>query len=215
MVWTIPDEWAGERAFILGGGPSLKGFDAEVLRGHGRVVGINEAGLTLAPWCDVLHWCDGRWLEWNVDRVGLHCGSYKICRHSRDGRTPNCPPDVSERIPSVLDAFEVRHIEKFGNVPLSQDPTKTSGVCAGGSAINLAFLFGAVSIVLLGFDMQPTGQWHEQHRVPSKPFHYQQHKVPAIERMARPLRSLGIEVLNATPGSALECFPIVKLEDIL
>ena len=54
--WSIPPEWTGETAFLLGGGPSLKGFNAECLRGR-RVIAINNSW-ELAPWADVLYFCD-------------------------------------------------------------------------------------------------------------------------------------------------------------
>ena len=76
MNWQ-PD-WTGQTCCILGGGPSLRGFAADRLRGR-RVIGINEAGLTLVPWCDVLMWADQRWLDWNKDRLHLHTGALKVC----------------------------------------------------------------------------------------------------------------------------------------
>jgi hypothetical protein len=33
--------------------------------------------------------------------------------------------------------------------------------------------------------------------------------------LVAPLRDLGIEVLNCTPGSALDCFPMADLRDVL
>lgn len=81
MPWTVPGEaWAGQTAFILGGGPSLKGFDVERLRGRGKVIGVNNAGIDLAPWCNVLFWADKRWLDWNCDRLHLHTGEWKVSR---------------------------------------------------------------------------------------------------------------------------------------
>jgi hypothetical protein len=49
--------WEGEPCFIIGGGPSLKGFDFNRLRGQGRVIAINRA-LEYAPWADVVFFMD-------------------------------------------------------------------------------------------------------------------------------------------------------------
>ncbi|MBZ7921652.1 hypothetical protein LAC81_07640 [Ensifer adhaerens] len=64
-AWSVPREWAGEPAFILGGGASLEGFDASRLIGRGRIIAVNDAGLDLAPFADVLYFADGmsRWFR--------------------------------------------------------------------------------------------------------------------------------------------------------
>jgi len=39
--------------------------------------------------------------------------------------------------------------------------------------------------------------------------------LPAFVGMAKQLRKLGVEVINATPGSALNVFPKAKLEAVI
>src|SRR3972149_821520 len=58
--WEVmPDgAWRGERCFIIGGGPSLAGFDFERLRGQGRIIAVNKAYLD-APFADILFFMDG------------------------------------------------------------------------------------------------------------------------------------------------------------
>lgn len=88
---------------------------------------------------------------------------------------------------------------------------------SGFQAVNLALLFGANPIILVGFDMRDVegrshffgdhppglgaahafGEWIEYFRV------------------AAATLPDGVEVLNATPGSALDCFPRVDLADVL
>jgi len=55
-------EWAGEPCFIIGGGPSLKGFDFESLRGKGRVIAINRA-YEHVPFADVHFFMDNRYYK--------------------------------------------------------------------------------------------------------------------------------------------------------
>ena len=196
--WSVPlGAWKGETAFILGGGPSLKGFDAECLRGKGRIIAVNDAGLHLAPWADVLFWADRRWLDWNHDKLGLHTGAWKVTRS-----WPHLP------LPHKV------HWLDFKPKILSTSPTALGGICGGSSALNLAFLLGADPIVLLGFDMRP-GNWHSNHRKPPAPGQHANKFIPTLTAMAPEIAAHGVRVLNATPGSALECFPMVDIEAVL
>lgn len=202
--WSVPRAWPGARVFILGGGASLTGFDAGVLRGRGRTIAIKEAGLTMAPWADVLFWSDAWWIDGNRahdgnrDRLGLHTGSWKIGRSPIQG----------------AGGHDVKILGHDGKAALSESPRGLAGACSGGSAINLAFLFGARGIVLLGYDMQG-GNWDGRPRKAALSNRYATHFIPAIERMAPRLRALGVTVINATPGSRLTCFPHRPLEAIL
>lgn len=201
MNWQ-PD-WTGRTCFILGGGPSLRGFDADRLRGR-RVIGINEAGLTMAPWCDVLMWADQRWLDWNKDRLHLHTGALKVCRHVS-------PPDGVHRM-------------KFRPPGFAMARDTVGGDDCGSSAINLAVHFGASRIVLLGFDCHDLpmsrwreGNWHSAHRLPPLEGQRGGKFAPAHDQLSRDLKQKrpGVSVLNATQGSALTCWPIVDLETVI
>lgn len=214
-AWAVPREWAGDACFILGGGRSLQGFDASVLHGRGRVIGVKESGLTLAPWADVLYWCDPQWTDANWQRLRLHVGPYKICRAQLHDRYQSTPPAQHERIRQALVDLGVKHLGRDPTKMLSVDPTKTGEpVDTGGSAINLAHLFGATTIILLGFDMRTTGHWHDRTLKEPEAAHYARF-IPPIERMAGRLRDLGVRVVNCTPDSALTCFPFQPLEDVL
>lgn len=204
LTWTVPREWGDETCFILGGGESLKEFDAEILRGEGRVVAIKEAGLTLCPWADVLYWADKHWcdgnnrLEPNAPRFHLHTGKYKITR---------APADKAGH-------HDVKVVRFNPKLDFSTDPAQLAGVDSGSNAINLAALFGAKRIILLGFDMHGDN-WDGRARDAHKDGSYKTRFMPSIARMAVPLQKMGVEVLNATPKTALGCFPLVKLEDVL
>lgn len=90
---------------------------------------------------------------------------------------------------------------------------------SGGCAINLAVLLGAGRIILLGFDMRKIGpryNYHNEYPRPRKKNHDPYPRfLKTFPDIARDLKQLGIECINATPGSALTAFPIVKLEDVL
>jgi hypothetical protein len=57
--------------------------------------------------------------------------------------------------------------------------------------------------------------FHDMHKGYGPLSRYEEQFIPAIERMVPRLNALGIEVLNATPGSKLTCFPMVDLSSVL
>lgn len=199
-AWQVPKEWAGEPAFILGGGASLKGFDASRLIGRGRIIAVNDAGLDLAPFADVLYFADGmsRWFGWNLDRLPLFRGRYVVTR----------AVDLV-----TVEGVTIRRLWRDKDSALSRDPTKLAGLCSGSNALNLAFLFGCNPVYLLGFDMGG-GHWHDNHKEPARD-RYQADFIPALERMGRDLAAEGVDVINCNPASALKCFPFADLETVL
>jgi len=191
-------EWAGRDAFIIGGGASLSGVDVEQIRGRGHVIAVNDAGLDLAPWADILFFADGwpRWFSWNYRRLPEFKGGLIVTR---------------AKVPQVDD--RIRLLRHDPAAALSQDPQRLAGYCGGASAINLAYLMGARRIVLLGFDMQG-GNWHDNHRAPPLENAFARHFIPSLNRMAVELAAAGCEVFNANRDSALKCFPFCDLEDL-
>lgn len=196
--WRVPREWPGETVFIIGGGPSVPVGRIDELRGR-RVIAINDAGLVLAPWADVLFFADQRWLAWNEPDLHLHKGRWKVTRR------------IVRQPPKGIEIRSVRYSQCMG---FSRDPGVISGFCGGGNAINLAYHLGAARIVLMGFDMRP-GNWHDRHRAPPLSDQHALKFIPAIERMAPELAADGVDVINATPGSALTCFPVVHPDEVL
>lgn len=83
----------------------------------------------------------------------------------------------------------------------SPDPSRLAhGFCAGHGAIDFAAAAGAARIVLVGYEM-------------STAEHLQ--LAPGFGEIASDLRRAGVECVNATPGSALDCFERVHLRDFL
>ena len=93
---------------------------------------------------------------------------------------------------------------------------------SGYQAVNLAYLFGATKIILLGFDMQRTNG--EVHYFGNHPYHKaKQGPRPEIlhswcknfDKLAVDLNKMGVKVINATRQTALTCFPRANIEDIV
>lgn len=196
--WSVPKTWAGRPAFLLAGGPSLKGFDAERLGPYGHVLAINDSYL-LAPWADAVFWADKTWFGWNWQEL-----------RALDG-----PLLVSWSAPHVASDLDVHVLDHREDLPLSRDPRALAGVCSGSGAINLAWLLGADPIHLLGYDMRDSGNWHDRHRRYGQEGRYENRFIPAIGRMADELHKEGARVFNLTPGSALTCFPSMSIEEAL
>jgi hypothetical protein len=206
---TVPRLWPGGTVVCMASGPSLTAEDAEYVRG--KVDGVIAVNTTyqMAPWADALVASDVRWWAWHKGAKGFAGLKYATSRHVKWPGVQvlrNTGRDGLEREPNGL-----RH-----------------GLNSGYRAINLAVHFGAARILLLGYDMRrqetdaagrplPSRQqkehWHGDHPVPSR----SSYKVfrACFETLVDPLREIGVEVINCTPGSALETFPQRDLRDVL
>lgn len=90
-----------------------------------------------------------------------------------------------------------------------------TGGNGGHAAVNLAFLWGARRIILLGYDMKlgPNGErhYHADHPAPCIQTQLFEAWIRRFESTAKDLKRMGVEVLNTTPGSALPWFPMADL----
>jgi hypothetical protein len=199
--WTVPREFPGKTIYLLGGGPSLAGFDLEALRGR-PTIAINRT-FELAPWADILYFCDARfWRVFGVDVMDVFTGMYAVTLSHVVG-----PVDF------------VRHLRSSGKIGLETKPDALRhGNNSGYQAINLAYLLGAKTIVLLGYDMKVAGtrtHAHEGYREPNMDQPTYAHCVahslknrflPHFKALVDPLAHAGVKVYNANPDSALDCF---------
>ncbi len=196
---TVPRLWPGETVVCIGGGPSLTVSDVELVRGHARVIAVNDA-YRLAPWADVLYAADAKWWKWHS--VVLDCAGAKYSIESRETVTW---PDVQT-------------LRNTGWTGLELVPTGLrAGHNSGYQAINLAVHLGAKRILLLGYDMT-LGTAGESHWFGEHPdgliSPYPQMRA-AFDTLVEPLTALGVEVLNCSRRTALTAFPCVALEDAL
>lgn len=193
--WIVPPIWRGERAFIVAGGPSVATAGVERIRG--RIIAVKHAALLL-PNADVLFWAGRSWHEEFPAVLERHSGRYKIKRKVDDG------------IPEGI-----LQIDRAQNpVALSTDPQSLGGYCAGGSALNLAFLLGASEIILLGFDFGGR-HWFGDHPQPVERDAAHARHMAAIEAMAPALKDRGVAVFNCSTVSRLVCFPKRNLDEFL
>lgn len=190
--------WPGSTIVCIGSGPSLTASDVDFCCGKARVIAVNNA-VFLAPWADALYACDSKWWHWHKGVLTFHGQKYAL-----DARVRTRWPDITVLRNGGVSGLEV-------------DPSALkTGHNSGYQAINLAVHLGAIKIVLLGYDMKPDGKRYHffgEHpdRVPP-PF---RHMIDKFETLVEPLAGLGIEIVNATRHTALNCFPRLPLEQAL
>ncbi len=215
--WTVPRDWEGETAFVVASGPSRLSQGIERLEGR-RVIAINSSGFDV-PFADYLFSGDGRWLNLHRDRL-IRDWAGRVVTYSRAADWPGIKRLVKLDPPSV-------GRRGAGACPTGISTDPRSVVCRRTSlqgAINVAVLLGARRVVLLGADGgrgPPTAQHpkgathaHAPHPWPQKRGCWDE-QLKDLETAVAPLAALGIEVLNASPGSRLKLWPVTKLDEVL
>jgi hypothetical protein len=110
------------------------------------------------------------------------------------------------------DKYGLRHIRSENKPGLSRDPAVIhTGGNSGYQAINLMYHFGVSRIVLLGYDMNG-GHWHGKHPRNLSNVHDFSNWISRFRALSA---DLDIEVINCTPGTALDAFPTASLESVL
>lgn len=204
MLWTVPPIWKGETCAIIAGGPSLRGFNAEVLPTRWRVITINDAW-KLEPLADIHYYCDQSWI---ASQKGIDFDSLKWVKGDlKEGA------GVDER---------VRVLRITGQLGFDRDPScLRHGSNSAYQCIHLAAHLGVSRIVLLGVDMKVAldgrTHCHNGPRLPAAQFQrtLQQDMLPLFQYLVKPLETRGIEVINANPESALTCWPRMPLTEVL
>jgi len=218
-LWTAPPIWKGGTCFIIGGGPSLRGVNLRPFLTGRKVIAVNDAygdyhgdtpsSIICREWVPVCFFGDIGW--WNMHKGNL--------RHYNGILVTNAPE--SECIKHNLPKW-VRYMKRepvgFCTEPNGLAWCKNSGA----TAINLAYHLGASKVVLLGFDMKagPKGErnYHPNQKNPDPPSKsLLQLHTSGFDALAKAIKDKGVqlEVVNATPNSALPTFPLVSFQETL
>lgn len=216
-LWKAPRLWPDRTCYILGGGVSLNKIDFSRLYGQ-RVIAVNHA-YKLGPW-DAMFFNDRHFFTVE-SRSGLldFPGLIVTTNRHHSGR------------PRVL-VMKRKNIGGGGGI-ITNPHTLVWNLSSGACAINLAVHFGVRRIILFGFDMRRVSikendiglapdaaregwrcNWHEPHpTTDAKKNPYPRFLVP-FKGIARDLKKIGVDCINATPGSLIKVFPIVKPEEV-
>lgn len=200
-----PRDWTGRPVIIVGGGPSLTGFDFERLRGVGYVLAVKQSWKHV-PFADACFGLDLPWLEWACDDLlKLQMPLYVAA------------PDQTLLGVHIETATYIRRVTGEG---LSDNPAFIHhGGHSGFGALNFAWLRGARRVFLFGYDY--TGDHHDiaayQGRSTSAQAsmwylpRWVKHFVPVVEQA----KAAGVEIINASPGSLLDVFERVPHDEAL
>lgn len=207
----ISPQWANEPCFILASGPSLTAQVVNVVRmkrwiDKWNVIAVNDS-YKLAPWADALYGCDNKWWE-----IHGNCfeGQKWACHQDIEG---NNKLELAEKLD--LNLVSSRDSDEF----CTDQRFIHHGSNSGFQAVNLALHFGAKFIVLVGFDMRT---------VDGKAHFFGTHPDPlgngddntyrkfanAFDTASRKLPK-DVTIINATPGSAMKCFPITSINEAI
>ena len=218
---VLPDNsWKRKPCFIVGGGPSLSGFDFRKLRGE-RTIGIN---LAFRDFCPMIAFSmDRRFFLWvrshkygkDVTDRFIDFPNYRVWLNTKP--SVYSYPELIYTVP-VYESYSAGHWA----FPFSMSDGLGHGNNSGYAALNLAVCLGANPIYLLGFDMK-----HSENEDGSKKTHYhdghpkeqQTREVESypqyFERIAPILLKKRVRVINLNPDSALSCFPKQTAEEVL
>lgn len=191
--------WPARPAVIIASGPSLTPEDVEVVRQSReadriRVVSVSNAWKHCASWADAFFAADRRYWKHYLPKM-LAAGV------PRERLVTCC------NVTATAERIELVRAE---NRPGLGKLNITTGGNSGWMGLNLAYVWGARRIYLLGFDMMP-GPDGEKHfdgahpnpLVQAMPF---TEWVKRIENAVPDLKRAGVDVTNCTPRTALRCF---------
>lgn len=204
--------WQDTTAVLIGCGPSLTQDQvAQVQLAHQAAkvhcVVIND-GYLLAPWGDVLYAADPKWWHWHKDKAELQAFAGERCSIECSGA------EVVEPVHALRNRDH-----PYQGSGLSMDSQMlVTGRHSGFQALNLAILAGAKTILLLGYDGQPAADgkshFHAGHPKPTPMLAYEEYR-RAFSVAESPILAAGVKVINCSPGSAIDSFPKMNLEEAL
>lgn len=184
---------------IIANGPSLTPAQVNYLRGRALVIAVSDA-YRLAPWADIVYSSCKPWWDVHRDNVDALGVTGELWTQSEDAAQTY----ALERIP-----------HRGGGEGLVS--WTCCGGCSGEHATHLAvwrYELGAGDrIILVGHDMGATGRghWFGDHPAPlvnGADFPSMLKTWPAL---ARDMAARGIDVVNCTTKSAIDCFPKQEL----
>ena len=193
---SVKPLWLDENVYIIGGGPSLKGFNWSSLAGK-KTIAINRA-VQFWPKADAMYWTDSRVYQWYKSDIDAFQGlKYTLKRGINYSGKVNV---LKKGVKFGLEA--ARNSLAHGNN-------------SGYAAINLAVHLGAKRIILLGYDMGNNGavsHFHDGYPVNQTSEHvYNNQFIPGFNILRELLFAKGIECYNASLNSKLDVFPKIDL----
>lgn len=201
--------WNNQRCFIIGGGPSLKGFDFSRLRGE-RVIAINKAFLDV-PFADIMFAMDRPLLDLIT--------SGKLGENYRQAFEFFWGAKLWLDLSGYSYPAGIYHLPAAGEIGWTKSTSQGlfHGQNSGYGALNLAMVLGADPIYLLGYDCSkgPAGEknYHSGYLGGGNPdavnIFLKAFNAGKTMLEGRP------RIVNLNPQSALRCFEFGDVDKVL
>lgn len=210
----VEPKFQGQTIACIATGPSLTLQQVEIARAKGFVLfGCNRVW-EIVPDLSVLYGCN--------EKFWAHYWDDDLASYPAEKWTTN---RIAAR------KFGLNVIAERDARGLSNDPGRIHhGHGSGYSMLNLAYLMGASRIVLLGYDLRYAPDYDgSEKKAGSTPRHYfgeypsdllhwpkmslkEGVHVGLIEYYRSVSKQSVVEIINCTPGSALDCFPRMDID---
>lgn len=197
--------WSTRPAVVIASGPSLSDEQlAHVERAHaeGRchVIVVNNTA-ERAPWADI-----------------VYMGDFVCLRHYLPILKPKTAGEWVTQCKAGAERWKLTHVKPCSNKGITLANIHMNGN-SGAQAFNLAAAFGATRILLLGFDMKKAkdgrDHWFGQHPKPMVQTQLYPDWLEKFIHIAKDAKALGLDVVNCTPDSALQLFPMAPISEAL
>jgi hypothetical protein len=226
-MWRVPEIWKDGTCIVIGGGASLidqfqipKEVVEQVYTGQAdasvyspylslihdqHIIAVNMS-FQLGDWIDVLFFGDDGF--WKTQKEGLL--NFKGLRVSFE----------SEKIRDSRVKLVTRNPRKKQGITFAPPGLLSWNFNSGAAAINLAVQFGAKRIILLGFDMSlgidNNQHWHKVYSSPFAGLKDTMAKwLQGFPLIAEQAKSRGIEIINCSPNSKIECFRKANIWEVI
>ncbi len=203
----VPQRFENGIAVCIATGPSLSTAQVDIVRRAkalaylDAVFGVNDSYRLAGDVLDYLYAADGRWVQHHlIETLALEAERW------------TCDDDYWKDSPGW------RRIAVKSGEGMSVDRCHLiGGNHSGYQVINLAFLMGIRTVILLGYDAHSPGQhFFGRHPTPDMDI---KSNYPAWmlnwRVLAERLDDYGLTIINCTPGSAIPFFPKRDLEEMI
>ena len=226
-MWRVPEIWKDGTCIVIGGGTSLidqfqipREVVEQVYTGQAdasvyspylslihdqHVIAVNMS-FQLGDWIDVLFFGDDGF--WKTQKEGIL--NFKGLRVSFE----------SEKIRDSRVKLVARNPRQKQGITFEPAGLLSWNFNSGAAAINLAVQFGAKRIILLGFDMQLDANnnqhWHKVYTSPLDGLKDTIAKwLQGFPLIAEQAQSRGIEIINCSSNSKIDCFQKANIWEVL
>lgn len=200
-IYRAKPDWAGATVVVIGNGTSVLGLDLKPIARAGAKAMVANGGWKTWPKADVLMCSDRHFLAASPDLSGYQGPMIVVTR-------PEAVAAKDRRMVAMRRCF----VERVHGDPWADRGRLIEGHTSTTTNMSLAVLRGAARIVLVGIDLVPgpgnrRRATDEETDDPARAAPRYARQVEHITAHAKLVRAAGVEVVNASPRSALTCYP--------